>query len=170
MKCNSAIYPGSFDPPTLAHLWVISAASKIFHNVVVGIAHHPTKNYCFSAHERFDMLNYIIDRDFKDFPNVTVDYCGMDLTVDYCAKHDISHIVRGIRSASDFEYERRMQKINSARNADIQTLFLSPPEHLDNISSSTVRELCLYKHGLDEASRYVDHSVMRKLNDKFKTN
>ena len=95
-----ALFPGSFDPITLAHIDILNRALPLFDKVYVGIGLNSTKQSFLSAEKRLEMLQEV----FKNYKNVEVlSYSG--LTVDYCKKIGAQYMIRGIRSVSDFEYE-----------------------------------------------------------------
>ena len=119
-----AICPGSFDPITLGHLNIIRRASKIFDKVVVCIMVNSTKmTPMFSIDERVDMAKRVVER----LPNVEVDTFD-GLLAEYAKKYDDAVIVKGMRAASDFEYEFQMNLINKKINPDLETMFLTASE------------------------------------------
>ena len=107
MKKVTAIYPGSFDPPTNGHLDLIQRGSKIFDELVVAILRNPEKDPLFSVGERRSMLEELTGK----FKNVRVDTFD-GLTVDYAAKVKARAVLRGIRALSDYEYELQMALMN----------------------------------------------------------
>ena len=132
-----AICPGSFDPITLGHLNIIRRASKIFDKVVVCIMVNSTKmTPMFSIDERVDMAKRVVER----LPNVEVDTFD-GLLAEYAKKYDDAVIVKGMRAASDFEYEFQMNLINKKINPDLETMFLTASEKYTFLSSSVVREM-----------------------------
>jgi pantetheine-phosphate adenylyltransferase len=131
-----ALFPGSFDPITIAHVDILQRALPLFDRVVVGIGLNSTKQNFLSAEKREEMVNKI----FLNYPNVEVKvYEG--LTVDFCRKINAKYMVRGIRSAADFEYERAIAQINQTMMPEVETiLLLSKPEYTA-ISSTIVRDI-----------------------------
>src|SRR3954464_3133405 len=95
-----AVYAGSFDPGTFGHLDLIERASALFSDVIVAVGVHPTRKPLFSAEERIAMISEVV----KPMPNVAVDKFG-SLLIDYCRAKGARVIVRGLRAATDFEYE-----------------------------------------------------------------
>ena len=139
-----AICPGSFDPITLGHLNIIRRASKIFDKVVVCIMVNSTKmTPMFSIDERVDMAKRVVER----LPNVEVDTFD-GLLAEYAKKYDDAVIVKGMRAASDFEYEFQMNLINKKINPDLETMFLTASEKYTFRSSAVVREIASYGAGL----------------------
>ncbi len=104
-----AVYAGSFDPPTLGHLWMIRQAQSMFDELIVAIGINPDKRNTYTVAERQDMLCAITD----NFPNVRIEVFQNRFLVHYAREVDAGFIVRGIRSTSDYEYERSMRHINS---------------------------------------------------------
>ncbi|MFA6277057.1 MAG: pantetheine-phosphate adenylyltransferase [Pedobacter sp.] len=131
-----ALFPGSFDPITIAHVDILKRALPLFDRIIVGIGLNSSKQNFLSAEKREEMVRTI----FVNNPNVDVQlYEG--LTVDFCRKINAKYMVRGIRSASDFEYERAIAQINQTMMPEVETiLLLSKPEY-SAISSTIVRDI-----------------------------
>ncbi|WP_131539099.1 pantetheine-phosphate adenylyltransferase [Pedobacter nototheniae] len=136
-----ALFPGSFDPITIAHVNILQRATPLFDKIVVGIGLNSSKQNFLSAAQREQILNTV----FKGYSNIEVQtYEG--LTVDFCRKINAKYMVRGIRSAADFEYERAIAQINQTMMPEVETiLLLSKPEY-SAISSTIVRDI-LRNHG-----------------------
>lgn len=147
-----ALFPGSFDPITIAHVDILRRALPLFDEIVVGIGLNSSKQNFLSAEKREEMVQTI----FKDDPQVRVQlYEG--LTVDFCRKINAKYMVRGIRSASDFEYERAIAQINQTMMPEVETiLLLSKPEY-SAISSTIVRDI-LRNHG--DVSQFVPKEAL----------
>jgi pantetheine-phosphate adenylyltransferase len=131
-----ALFPGSFDPINIAHVDILQRALPLFDQIVVGIGLNSAKQNFLSAEKREEMVNTI----FSSYSKVDVQlYEG--LTVDFCRKIDAKYMVRGIRSALDFEYERAIAQINQTMMPEVETIFLlSKPEYAA-ISSTIVRDI-----------------------------
>lgn len=131
-----ALFPGSFDPITIAHVDILKRALPLFDKIVVGIGLNSSKQNFLSAEKREEIVKNV----FSAHPNVEVQlYQG--LTIDFCKKINAKYMVRGIRSASDFEYERSIAQINKTMLPDVETiLLLSKPEY-SAISSTIVRDI-----------------------------
>ena len=139
-KKRIAICPGSFDPITLGHLNIIRRTAQIFDEVVVCVMINSTKTSpMFSVEERVDMVCRATER----YPNVTVDSSGI-LLAEYARQYEGAVIVKGLRAASDFEYEFQMNLINKHINPALETMFLTSSEKYTFLSSSVVRELAMY--------------------------
>ena len=135
-----AICPGSFDPITLGHLNIIRRASRIFDRVVVCVMFNSTKTSpMFSVEERVDMVRRAVAK----YPNVTVDSSD-GLLAEYARQFDGAVVVKGLRAASDFEYEFQMNLINKKINPEMETMFLTSSEKYTFLSSSIVREMARY--------------------------
>ena len=137
---RTAICPGSFDPITLGHLNIIRRASRIFDRVVVLIAVNSGKTQpMFTIEERVDMVRRACMR----YPNVTVDWSD-GLLAEYAKQYPGAVIVKGLRAASDFEYEFQMDLINKNINPELETMFLTASGKYTFLSSSVVREMARY--------------------------
>ncbi|MDP2857065.1 MAG: pantetheine-phosphate adenylyltransferase [Bacillota bacterium] len=132
----TAVYPGSFDPPTCGHEDIIRRAAAIFAKLHVTVFTNPQKATFFSVNDRVDMLNHMVE----GMDNVTVDSC-QGLLVDYATERNAGIIVRGLRAVSDFDYEFTMALMNKKLASHIETVFImTNPEYL-YLSSSKVKEL-----------------------------
>lgn len=131
-----ALFPGSFDPITIAHVDILKRALPLFDKIVVGIGLNSSKQNFLSAEKREEIVKTV----FAGTKNVEVElYEG--LTVDFCKKIHANYMVRGIRSVGDFEYERAIAQINQTMMPEMETIFiLSKPEY-SAISSTIVRDI-----------------------------
>jgi pantetheine-phosphate adenylyltransferase len=154
-----AVYAGSFDPPTQGHLDLIERASALFSDVIVGIGRHPTRHPLFTAEERLDLVSRIS----AHLPNVRVESFD-GLLIDFCKEMSARVIVRGLRAATDFEYELQIAHANADLAPDIDTVFLPTRTKNGFISASLVREIA--SHGGD-VSRYAPAVVCEALAKKF---
>ena len=155
----TAIYPGTFDPITNGHLDLIHRASRLYPRVIVAVAESRGKQPLFALQERVDLIQNVV----ADFPNVSV--IGFDNLLVECAKSlGASVILRGLRAVSDFEYEFQLAGMNRRLNPDIETVFLTPAEQYEFISSSMIREIAKL-HG--DVSSFVPDIVKHHLIQKF---
>ncbi len=154
-----AVYAGSFDPPTLGHLDLIERASALFSDVVVGIGRHPARSPLFTVEERLDLVSRIA----AHLPNVTVESFD-GLLIDFCKSKRARVIVRGLRAATDFEYELQIAHANADLEPNVDTVFLPTRTKNGFISASLVREIA--SHGGD-VSRYAPAIVCDALARKF---
>ncbi len=156
---DRAIFPGTFDPPTLGHLDLIQRASNIFSQVVVVVADNQAKECLFSVEERVDMLNQLV----TNYSNIKV-VSWPSLVVDYARKEGISVIIRGVRGVSDFGYEFELAMTNKHLASDIETFLLPTDPRYMLIRSSGIKELATY--GVDIGSM-VPEMVAQELERKL---
>jgi pantetheine-phosphate adenylyltransferase len=130
-----AVFPGTFDPPTVGHLDIVTRAAAAFDELIVATGVNQSKNRLFGPQERIEMLTELVE----PFPNVRIgSFEG--LLVDYCRAEGAGVIVKGLRSAADYDYELQMAQLNR-RMTGVDTVFLpTAPEH-GFISSSWVKEI-----------------------------
>ena len=154
-----AVYAGSFDPPTVGHLDLIERASALFSDVVVGIGKHPNRSPLFTVDERLDLVSRIS----AHLPNVTVESFD-GLLIDFCKNKHARVIVRGLRAATDFEYELQIAHANADLEPKVDTVFLPTRTKNGFISASLVREIASYG---GDVSRYAPAIVCEALARKF---
>ena len=131
-----AVFPGSFDPITLGHEDLIKRAAPLFDKVIVAIGLNSSKKNLFSLEQRRLWLEEVFEKE----ENVLIDsYEG--LTVNFCNEMSSSFIIRGLRSSSDFEYEKQISQLNRIIGSGIETVFLISKPEFSHISSSIVREI-----------------------------
>jgi pantetheine-phosphate adenylyltransferase len=133
---GTAIYPGSFDPPTNGHLDLIQRGAKIFEDLVVAILRNSEKSPMFSVSERADMLRELT----ADLPNVRIDTFD-GLMVEYAKSIEATCVLRGIRAISDYEYELQMALMNRKLEPTLETVFMMPADKYSYVSSRLVREV-----------------------------
>ena len=133
---KTAIYPGTFDPITLGHVDVVKRGLKTFDRVVIGVADNPGKGPMFDVETRLSMVR----ETFKDEPNVEA-VCFSGLLVDLAHAHKAAAILRGLRAASDFEYEFQMATMNRRLDERIETVFVMAREDYTFVSSRFIREI-----------------------------
>lgn len=138
-----AVVPGSFDPPTLGHVDVISRAVEVFDRVLIAVVTNPSKTPLFTAEERKQLLEEIC----ADWDNTEVDdFAG--LLVDFADEKNADVIVKGLRAVSDFEYELQMAQMNHHLTG-VQTVFLPTSAEHAYLSSSLVKEVGRFGGSLD---------------------
>jgi pantetheine-phosphate adenylyltransferase len=139
-----AVCPGSFDPVTHGHLDIIERTAHLFDEVVVAVGTNMSKNALFTPPERVEMLTEAVRR----WEGVTVtQFSG--LLVDFCAAHDISAIVKGLRFVSDFDHELQMAQMNKQLTG-VDTVFLPTAAQWSYVSSSLVREVATLGGSVDQ--------------------
>ncbi len=154
-----AVYAGSFDPVTFGHLDLVERASKLFEQVVIAIGLHPSRKPAFSFDERLALLQQVT----ASFPNVRVEAFD-GLLIHYCQRIGARVIVRGLRAATDFEYELQIAHANADMAPQVDTVFLPTRTNYGFVSASLVREIA--SHGGD-VSHYAPTPVCVALAQKF---
>lgn len=133
---SRAMYPGTFDPFTNGHNDLVRRACGIFDKVVVAIAANPGKAPLFSLEQRIELVKAVV----ADLPNVEVTgYTG--LTVEFARKNDLNVMMRGLRAVSDFEFEFQLATMSRHLTDKVETVFLTPTENFNFISSTLIREI-----------------------------
>lgn len=141
---TSVIYPGTFDPITNGHLDIIERSAVIFPRVLVAVANSPSKKPLFSLDERVELVRQSV----AHLSNVEV-FGFSDLLANVIKQHNISAIIRGVRTTTDFEYELQLAALNRLLTKGVDSLFFPPAEKWAFVSSTIVREI--YLHGGDFA-------------------
>jgi len=146
-----AVFPGSFDPFTVGHENIVLRALDLFDQIIVAIGVHSTKRPLLKIEARVEMVNKV----FESYAQVSAD-SFVGLTVDYCRKVGATHMLRGIRTAADFEYERAIAQINKQMLPTVESIFLlTTPEHTP-INSTIIREI-IWNHG--DVSQFIPKSI-----------
>ncbi len=156
----TAVFPGTFDPPTYGHLNIIERTSRLFDSIDVAIAVNPDKHYLFSDEERISMLKALTE----PYRNVSVHVCNT-LVVEYCKRVGANVLLRGIRNSNDFSYEFDLSLVNKSLDSEIETLFVPTEQRYFLIRSSSIKELA--KFGGD-VSGMVPPVVEAALREKYK--
>jgi pantetheine-phosphate adenylyltransferase len=147
-----ALFPGSFDPVTKAHVDILKRSISLFDKVVIGIGLNSTKQALLPIEARKKMLEAV----FADEPKVEIEtYSG--LTVDFCKEIGANYMIRGIRTVSDFEYEKAIAQMNHALVPEIESIFIVSKPGYSSISSSIVRDILRYK---GDISQFVPKEVL----------
>ena len=156
---KTAVYAGSFDPPTNGHLWMIQRGLEMFDRLIVAIGTNPSKNYTFTVAERLQLLGQSVPH----CERLTLANFDNRYLVDYAREQGADYILRGIRSSHDYEYERVMRHLNGDMAPSIITVFLMPPRDISELSSSNVKTL-IGPHGWEDTlRRYVPSPVLEAL-------
>jgi pantetheine-phosphate adenylyltransferase len=155
---NRVIYPGTFDPVTNGHIDIITRAANIFPDLIVAVASNHSKRPFFSLEMRIKLIEEAL-QDLK-----TVKVMGFSsLLIDFVHEQKAGIILRGLRAVNDFEYEFQLAGMNKKLSPDIETIFLTPSEHLMFISSTLVREIATLN---GDVSQFVPASVVDALKQR----
>lgn len=156
---KKAIYPGSFDPVTYGHIDILTRASRIVDELVIGVLNNRAKNPLFSLEERVSMIKEMT----KDMPNVTV--ASFDgLLVEFMNEIGATLIVRGLRAVTDFEYELQIAQANHVQDSKIETIFLTTDPKYSYLSSTIVKEFASYGGNI---SNFVPECFIDRIYKKY---
>lgn len=152
-----AVFPGSFDPITLAHVDIVDQGLELFDKVIVAIGVNSVKKGMFTPEQRLVM----IQQTFRNYPSDRLSVVFFEgLTVEFCKSIDAGFILRGMRNVQDFESERAIAQHNKALAPDINTVYLVSPGQYSHISSTIIREI-LSNRG--DASPFVPEAILEFL-------
>ena len=155
-----AVYPGTFDPMTLGHEDVVRRAAQLFDRVIVAVAAGYHKKSMFTLDERVEMAREVV----KPYPHVTVESFD-GLMRDFVVARGAKAMVRGLRAVTDFDYEFQLAGMNRSLMPDVETVFLTPSDKYQFISSTFVREIAVLG---GEVDKFVEPLVLRRLTDKVR--
>ena len=159
-----AIYPGTFDPITYGHIDVVKKGLKLFNKIIVAVSDVDNKNYLFDIDERIEIVRKALFSDLKLNKN-KINVIAFDtLTTDLCKKNKASIILRGLRAASDFEYEFQLAGMNRKLNNSIETVFLMSDVENQIISSKFVKEIVKLKGNI---KKFTTKSTIKALERKY---
>ena len=159
-----AIYPGTFDPITFGHIDVIKKSLKLFNKIIVAVSDVDNKDYLFDSNERIEIVKKALFTDLNLNKKKIIIISFTSLTTDLCKKYKSNIILRGLRAASDFEYEFQLAGMNRKLNNNIETLFLMSDVENQIISSKFVKEII--KLGGD-IKKFTTKSTIKSLKDKL---
>ncbi len=158
-----AVYAGMYDPLTNGHLWMIDQGSQLFDELIVGVGINPAKTPTFTIGERVEILDHVC----ASYQNVRVLPFENQYLVNFAESVDAGFILRGIRSAPDYEYERVWRYLNGDFHSDIQTVFLLPPRELVEVSSSMIKGLVGPQGWEEVLPKFVPGIVCQKMLKRF---
>ena len=161
---KTAIYPGTFDPITYGHIDVIQKSLKIVDKLIVAISDGNQKNYLFTIDERIEIVNKALFSDLKFKKNKIKVISFNSLTTDLCKKYKSNIILRGLRAASDFEYEFQLAGMNRKLNNNIETIFLMSDVENQIISSRFVKEIVKLN---GDIRKFTTKSTIKSLKHKY---
>lgn len=154
-----AIYPGSFDPVTYGHLDIITRASALVDELIVGVLNNNAKTPLFSAQERVRMLEEVTG----NLPKVkVVPFEG--LLIDFAEKMDAGMVIRGLRAITDFENELKMAQTNHKLSPEVETVFLTTSLEYAYLSSTVVKEVAYFG---GDITQFVPEDVERRIQEKM---
>lgn len=157
---NTVVYPGTFDPITNGHSDLVERAAKLFDRVVVAIAASPKKRPLLTLDERVRLASEVT----QHLPNVEV--TGFDnLLAEFVLDHQANIILRGLRAVSDFEFEFQLADMNRRLAPGVESIFMTPANHLSYISSTLIREIASLGGDISE---FVHPKVAESLRRQFK--
>lgn len=156
-----AVYPGSFDPITYGHIDIAKRALKVFDKLIILVSINLNKSPLFTAEERIDMIKNTM-KEYQDRIEILV---SDNLTVRQSKALNATHIVRGLRAVTDFEYEFEMAHANRVLDKTIDSVFFMTDNKYIYLSSSTVKEIANYEGNL---GKFVPEYVEKKLLEKLK--
>ncbi len=146
-----AVFPGSFDPFTVGHESLIRRGLEFFDRIIVAVGINMEKKGFLSMEKRLELIETV----FQDDNRIEVKTYS-NLTVDFCIENNSSHILRGLRSSADFEYERSIAQTNRLLRPGVDTVFLLSLPEYNSVSSSLVREIVKY-HG--DARKFLPENI-----------
>lgn len=156
-----AVYPGTFDPMTLGHEDVVRRATQLFSRVIVAVAAGHHKKAMFTLQERIEMAREVV----KDYPQVSVEsFSG--LLRDFVVARGGKAMVRGLRAVTDFDYEFQLAGMNRSLMPEVETVFLTPSDKYQFISSTFVREIAVLGGEID---KFVSPVVQERLQAKVRS-
>ncbi len=135
-----ALFPGSFDPITLGHTDIIKRMIPLFDKIIIGLGENSKKKYLFSTSQRKEWIEKIFSNETKVEVQVY-----KNLTIHFCQEIGANYLIRGLRNASDFDYEKNIAQLNSAMASEIESIFIIARPELSHISSTIVREIISFK-------------------------
>lgn len=151
MTKKLAVFPGSFDPITIGHVNLVQRALPLFDEIIVAVGINSTKKYLFPHEQRMEWLRQVFEKE----PRVRVD-SFQNLTAHYCQRIGARYLLRGLRNASDFDYEKTISQLNNIVGGGIETVFLIAQPELSHISSTIVREIII---GGADASPFIPKEI-----------
>jgi pantetheine-phosphate adenylyltransferase len=156
-----AVYPGTFDPMTLGHEDVVRRATQLFSRVIVAVAAGHHKKAMFTLQERIEMAREAV----RQYPQVEVEsFSG--LLRDFVVARGGKAMVRGLRAVTDFDYEFQLAGMNRSLMPDVETVFLTPSDKFQFISSTFVREIAVLG---GEVDKFVSPLVQQRLAEKVRS-
>ncbi len=148
---KTAVFPGSFDPFTIGHESIVRRALPLFDNIIIGIGYNAEKKTYLSLESRKRLISDV----FKDNPKIEVTHFE-GLTVDFCFEMNAQYLLRGLRTAADFEYERAIGQVNKAMRPEIESIFLLTSPEYTPVNSTIVRDILRHR---GNASKFLPKGI-----------
>tara|TARA_Y100000590_G_scaffold467796_1_gene648025 strand:+ start:1740 stop:2231 length:492 start_codon:yes stop_codon:yes gene_type:complete len=161
---NIGIYPGTFDPITYGHIDIIKRSLKIVRKLIVAVSSDNTKDFLFSDEERVSLIKESLFKDLKFDKNRIKVIFFSTLTTSLCRKYRATTLFRGLRAASDFEYEFQLAGMNRKLDKNIETVFLMADVDKQVISSRFVKEIAKLNGKIDN---FVTKSIVKAIKEKI---
>jgi pantetheine-phosphate adenylyltransferase len=156
-----AVYPGSFDPITYGHMDIVKRALKVFDRLIILISVNPSKSSLFTGEERVDMVKEVLKPCIDKIDVLT----SNELSVKETKRLGATHMIRGLRAMTDFEYEFQLTHTNRVLEQDVDSVFFMTSNKYSFLSSTTVKEIALFKGELGPfVPEYVEEKIKEKLN------
>jgi len=150
-----AVFPGSFDPITNGHIDLVNRALPLFDKIIVAVGINQQKSALLPLETRLQWLEQV----FSVQPKVEIaSFEG--LTVNFCSQVNAHYLIRGLRNASDFDYEKTISQLNTIIGKDLETVFLISKPEFSHISSTIVREII---RGMGDVSAFVPDFISEQL-------
>jgi len=166
MSIKIGVFAGSFDPITNGHLRVLDDSLKIFDKVILLVAFNPNKKGLFTQEERIEIIQNVLPDNYKG--SVDIDILPENIaTSEYSQKLGATHLIRGIRSATDLDYEFQLNLVNKTISPSIETVYFLTPRELIEVSSSMVKGLMGINGWESVARNYVHPFVVQSMQNKM---
>lgn len=150
-----AVFPGSFDPITVGHVDIVLRSMSLFDEIIIAVGINSQKNSLYSLEKRLDFLDAVFDK----YPQIKIEHFE-GLTIHFCKDRHAQYIIRGIRSAADFEYEKTIAHLNNEMEPGIETILMLTKSNLGHISSTIVREIL---RGKGDVHKFVPEEIVSLL-------
>lgn len=155
MSKKIAVFPGSFDPITLGHIDLVKRAINLFDQIIIAVGVNSSKKNLYPLEQRMMWL----ERVFEEYPSVSVgSFKG--LTVNFCKEKKAGYLLRGLRNASDFDYEKTISQLNHIIGDELETVFLISRPEFSHVSSTIVREII---KGGGDVSSFVPEFIAQEI-------
>lgn len=150
-----AVFPGSFDPITIGHVDIVERSLDLFDEIIIGIGVNSQKSSLYTLDKRIAFLHQV----FGSLSKIRIAYFE-GLTIHFCKQQHANYIIRGIRNATDFEYEKTIAHLNNEMEPGIETILMLCKPNLGHISSTIVREII---RGKGDAKKFVPSAILDSL-------